>query len=259
MGSSQSNFLADAPQATSLQLRDRYWFGEIHLHRRAVVVALSLAHCPQIGRLLWFLVEVCDKWQDSMSTAERALTRREPKQKRSQQTVEAVLEAVQLVVKRHGMRAITTNRIAEAAGVSIGSLYQYFPDKRAIFAALHDRHVDEVRQLIEQTMTACRLAPLDEFARELVQGLMNAHAGFADLHDAVSSAVPENALGFKRALHHSFRQMLSYDEQQRYSLDERSECSLSFREWWSRSCTGRRIRGAPPFRAMAPRARQSAP
>ncbi|MBB4244526.1 MULTISPECIES: TetR/AcrR family transcriptional regulator [Rhizobium] len=156
-----------------------------------------------------------------MSTAERALTRREPKQKRSQQTVEAVLEAVQLVVKRHGMRAITTNRIAEAAGVSIGSLYQYFPDKRAIFAALHDRHVDEVRQLIEQTMAACRLAPLDEFARELVQGLMNAHAGFAELHDAVSSAVPESALGFKRALHHSFRQMLSYDDQQRYSLDEK--------------------------------------
>ena len=70
-----------------------------------------------------------------MKTNERALTRREPKQRRSRETVEAVLEAVQRVLKRHGVEAITTNRIAEAAGVSIGSLYQYFPDKRAIFTA----------------------------------------------------------------------------------------------------------------------------
>ena len=96
---------------------------------------------------------VVERQQGSMKTNERALTRREPKQQRSRQTVEAVLEAVQRVLKRHGAEAITTNRIAEAAGVSIGSLYQYFPDKQAIFTALYDRHVDEVRHLIERTMT----------------------------------------------------------------------------------------------------------
>lgn len=154
-----------------------------------------------------------------MSTAKRALIRREPKQKRSQQTVDTVLDAVAVVVKRHGVQAITTNRIAEAAGVSVGSLYQYFPDKRAIFTALHDRHVDEVRQTIEQTMAAYRSARLEEFARELVQGLMNVHAGFAELHEIVSSAVPERALGFRNALHHSFGQVLSGANQQRYSLD----------------------------------------
>ena len=52
-----------------------------------------------------------------MTTAERTLTRRGPKQQRSRQTVDDVLEAVELVVKRHGTQAITTNRIAEAAGV----------------------------------------------------------------------------------------------------------------------------------------------
>ncbi|HEY5958755.1 MAG TPA: TetR/AcrR family transcriptional regulator [Polyangiaceae bacterium] len=98
-----------------------------------------------------------------MKASERFATRREPKQQRSRQTVETVLEAVQLVLKRHGAGAITTNRVAEAAGVSIGSLYQYFPDKQAIYMALHDRHVDGVRQLIEQTITDCTLSSLEEF------------------------------------------------------------------------------------------------
>ena len=99
-----------------------------------------------------------------MTTAASALTRREPKQRRSRRTVDDVLDAVQLVVKRHGTRAITTNRIAEAAGVSVGSLYQYFPDKRAIFAALHDRHVDDVRQVMEETVAAGISASLRRYS-----------------------------------------------------------------------------------------------
>jgi AcrR family transcriptional regulator len=63
--------------------------------------------------------------------------RRQPQQRRARQTVEAVLEAVVRIVKRDGMKAVTTNRVAEVAGVSIGSVNQYFPDKRAMFVALH--------------------------------------------------------------------------------------------------------------------------
>jgi AcrR family transcriptional regulator len=155
-----------------------------------------------------------------MKTAEKLLTRREPKQRRSRQTVDAVLEAVRLVVKRHGAKAITTNRIAEAAGVSVGSLYQYFPDKRAIFTTLHDRHVDDVRQVIEQTTAACASAPLEEFARELVYGLVNVHTKVADVHDIVASAVPQGALGFRNALHDTFGQALSRADHERYSLDQ---------------------------------------
>jgi AcrR family transcriptional regulator len=155
-----------------------------------------------------------------MTTAKGTSTRREPKQQRSRQTVDCVLEAVRLVVKRHGTQAITTNRIAEAAGISVGSLYQYFPDKRAIFTALHDRHVDDVRQVIEQTTAAYASAPLQEFTRELVRGLVNVHADAAELHEIVSSAVPEGALGFKNALHHTFGRVLSCADQKRYSFDE---------------------------------------
>jgi len=155
-----------------------------------------------------------------MKTNERVFTRREPKQQRSRQTVEAVLEAVQRVLKRHGVEAITTNRIAEAAGVSIGSLYQYFPDKQAIFTALYDRHVDEVRHVIERTMADCTSASLEDFTRELVEGLANVHTEHAELHEIVSAAVPEGAHGFKSALQAVFEQAILLAEQDRYTPDE---------------------------------------
>jgi AcrR family transcriptional regulator len=155
-----------------------------------------------------------------MKTNERALTRREPRQRRSRQTVEAVLEAVPRVLKRHGAEAITTNRIAEVAGVSIGSLYQYFPHKRAIFNALHDRHVDEVRQVLERTMGDCASASLEDFTRELVEGLAHVHAEDAELHEIVAGVVPEAAHGFKSALESVFERVISGAEQDRYGADE---------------------------------------
>lgn len=152
--------------------------------------------------------------------SERAYTRREPKQRRSRQTVEAVLDAVRRVLRRHGAEGITTNRVAEAAGISIGSLYQYFPEKQAIFMALHDRHVDEVRHMIARTMTECASASLEEFTRELVEGLANVHSEDAELHEIVSVAVPGSADGFKRALQATFEQVISPTKQERYSSEE---------------------------------------
>ena len=53
------------------------------------------------------------------------------------------------LLKRDGSGTITTNRIAKVAGVSIGSAYQYFPDRRAIFIALHERHINEIDRMIQ--------------------------------------------------------------------------------------------------------------
>jgi AcrR family transcriptional regulator len=155
-----------------------------------------------------------------MKANESASSRRKPKQQRSRQTVEAVLEAVQRVLARHGCEAITTNRVAEAAGVSIGSLYEYFPDKQAIFAALHDRHVDEVRHVIERTMAHCTSASLEELTRELVERLANVHSEDAELHEIVSAAVPGSADGFKIALQAAFAQVISPTRQDRYTPEE---------------------------------------
>lgn len=117
---------------------------------------------------------------------EKAPPRREPRQERSKHTVEAVLEAVRVVARREGPGAVTTNRIAEAAGVSIGTLYQYFPDKHAIFSALHQRHVEQVRALIERALAA-HSASVEEFTRVLVEGLSELHAADPELHQLVSA------------------------------------------------------------------------
>lgn len=130
--------------------------------------------------------------------------RREPQQERSRLLVEAVLDAVPRVLRRHGARAVTTNRIAEVAGVSIGSLYQYFPDKQAIFRAVHERHVEDVRVRLKRAMAQRESTTFQEFAACLVEGLTDAHAAEPELHELVSAAVPASSFGFKRALQLTF-------------------------------------------------------
>jgi len=170
---------------------------------------------PVDARQSWVGARVFSGPSDSMKTSERASARRAPKQERSRQTV------VRRVLRRHGAEAITTNRVAEAAGVSIGSLYQYFPDKQAIFMALHDRHVDGVRHVIERTVSECALASLEEFTGELVERLANVHAEDAELHEIVSAAVPRSADGFKSALWATFERVISPAQQDRYTAEEK--------------------------------------
>lgn len=67
--------------------------------------------------------------------------RRKPFQTRSKATVDTLIEAAARVFSTSGFEATTTNAIAEMAGVSVGSLYQYFPDKLALLDALHQRHI----------------------------------------------------------------------------------------------------------------------
>jgi AcrR family transcriptional regulator len=76
-----------------------------------------------------------------MRSRSRQVQRRSPRQTRSRATWEAILEAAAQILERHGAAALTTNRIAERAGVSIGSLYQYFPNKHAVLAELIRREL----------------------------------------------------------------------------------------------------------------------
>ncbi|WP_448869337.1 TetR/AcrR family transcriptional regulator, partial [Delftia acidovorans] len=64
--------------------------------------------------------------------------RRQPVQARAQRTLQAIVQAAAQILVKEGEAALTTNRIAERAGVSIGTLYQYFPDKQAVFRAMVD-------------------------------------------------------------------------------------------------------------------------
>ncbi len=118
------------------------------------------------------------------------MRRRVPRQLRAKQTVEAVLDAVARVLKRDGAARVTTNRIAEVAGVSVGSVYQYFPDKRAIFVALRDRHVAEMTQLIEHRLVQNAAASLEALVRALMEAMIEAHALDPGLFDLLLAQVP---------------------------------------------------------------------
>jgi AcrR family transcriptional regulator len=111
-------------------------------------------------------------------------------QRRSRQTVDAVLDAVVRILKREGVEHVTTNRIAEVAGVSIGSVYQYFPDKRAIFAALHDRHAEDMGRRVEALLVLHADASLEHLVRAIVDGLIDAHASDPELYELLSAEVP---------------------------------------------------------------------
>jgi AcrR family transcriptional regulator len=121
--------------------------------------------------------------------------RRQPRQRRSRQTVETVLEAVVHVLKEHGVDGITTNRIAETAGISIGSVYQYFPDKQAIFEAIHARHVNQINRLIESVLEQHRTSSLEEFMRALIDALISAHEVDPELHGVMVLTAPQGAEG----------------------------------------------------------------
>src|SRR4051812_47418236 len=83
---------------------------------------------------------------------ERAGYRRAPRQERSRSTVAAIFEAASRLLNEAGLETATTNRIAHVAGVSIGSLYQYFPRKEALFAALTQRAMDADQQRVREAV-----------------------------------------------------------------------------------------------------------
>jgi len=146
------------------------------------------------------------------SKTRRFVPRRRPKQRRARQTVEAVLDAVMRIVKREGVKGVTTNRIAEVAGVSVGSIYQYFPDKSAIFIALHERHIQQIDRLVETKLVENAESPLDEMIRAMVEAMIEAHETDPEFYGLLMAEVPHRAEGtrdFAVRLHGAFRLAIS--------------------------------------------------
>lgn len=101
-----------------------------------------------------------------------ARSRRSPRQERAHETVAVILEAAWLLLSQGGLSAFNTNRIAERAGVSIGTLYGYFPNKQSILVALARRLLQADRQAVEeawQTAAAQKADPVRAIVRALFQ------------------------------------------------------------------------------------------
>jgi len=140
--------------------------------------------------------------------AKAKIDRRRPKQRRARFTVESILDAVVRILKREGVKAVTTNRVAEVAGVSIGSVYQYFPDKRAIFVALHERHIQQIDRIVESKLVEYAESSLDDLIRAMVEAMIDAHTPDPELYELLMTEVPHRAEGtreFTVRLHNAFR------------------------------------------------------
>ncbi len=107
------------------------------------------------------------------SSSKSSNLRRQPKQQRSKDRVESILDAAAAVFDRVGYDAATTHLIAIEAGTAIGSLYQFFPDKAAIFNAMELRHWERVRAMWAQTdVAAIAQLPLRQMIQLLVAGVL---------------------------------------------------------------------------------------
>jgi AcrR family transcriptional regulator len=115
--------------------------------------------------------------------------RKRPKQARSERLVADVLEAATRVLARDGARHFTTARVAEAAGVSVGSLYQYFPNKESILFRLQADEWRQTGSLLDKIMTDSTLPPLERL-RSLVLAFFRSECDEAQLRVALSDAAP---------------------------------------------------------------------
>jgi AcrR family transcriptional regulator len=121
--------------------------------------------------------------------------RRKPVQGRSRETVTAIVQAAAQVFERHGYAAGTTNRIAERAGISIGSLYQYFPNKDAILVALTEHHLEDGRKRLVPLLAEMIAdpPPIPEGLERIVKVMVELHRDAPRLHRVLFEECPRPA------------------------------------------------------------------
>jgi AcrR family transcriptional regulator len=125
-----------------------------------------------------------------MQRQTRTTPRKRPRQQRSKATVDTILEATARVLIKQGFDGLSTNAVAAAAGVSIGSLYQYFPNKEALVTAVIDRHMEEMNTAIFAELTRVAKLPIAEAARGVIELTLRAHAIDPQLHKVLTEQVP---------------------------------------------------------------------
>src|SRR5581483_326261 len=133
-----------------------------------------------------------------MALARRDLPRKAPRQARAQTTVDAILRATAHILKSQGYDGFNTNAVAKKAGVSIGSLYQYFPSKDALVAALAEQHAHRAHDLLLQTtqMAAGEGATISRTVRQYIRAIVAMHQADPVLHRVLSQQVPRISSGW---------------------------------------------------------------
>lgn len=116
--------------------------------------------------------------------------RKTASQERSRATVDALIEATARILVRDGFDRASTNRIAQEAGVSVGSLYQYYPGKEALVAAVAERHAEELMAVVRRALAEVADQPLEAATRALVAAAIEAHRVDPRLHRVLAEQTP---------------------------------------------------------------------
>ncbi|MDP2273681.1 MAG: TetR/AcrR family transcriptional regulator [Archangium sp.] len=134
-----------------------------------------------------------------MASRRRASPRKKPQQRRSRAMVEVLVEATTRVLLKDGYEACTTNRVAEVAGVSIGSVYQYFPDKESLVLAVMERHQEQLQAAMVVRLSELANADLATAVHEMLGAMLEAQRLQPRLHRVLLEQVPR--IGALRRLH----------------------------------------------------------
>jgi AcrR family transcriptional regulator len=118
------------------------------------------------------------------------MPRKAASQERSRATVDALIEATARLLVREGFDKASTNRIAQEAGVSVGSLYQYYPSKEALVAAVIDRHNQELMEVVRAALAEVAALPVEKAVRKLVAVAIDAHRIAPKLHRVLAEQIP---------------------------------------------------------------------
>jgi AcrR family transcriptional regulator len=111
--------------------------------------------------------------------------RKTPVQTRAAVTVEAIAEATIQVLLSHGGDRLTTTRVAERAGVSVGTLYQYYPNKQSLLFAVLEHHLEKVTTAVETACGQAQYRPLGEMIRIVVEAFVDAKLSRSDISIAL--------------------------------------------------------------------------
>jgi AcrR family transcriptional regulator len=123
----------------------------------------------------------------------RLTPRRPPAQARSRVTVDVILEAAIQVLADQGYARLTTTRVAKRAGVSVGTLYQYFPGKAALMAAVESRYLDAISREVIEAAHDARGLPLADAVGEIVRAFLAVKLRHADAARALRPFIAEEA------------------------------------------------------------------
>ncbi|MAN77086.1 MAG: TetR family transcriptional regulator [Rhizobiales bacterium] len=117
--------------------------------------------------------------------------RKKPRQARSAVTVDAIFEATIQVLLTEGIHRLTTTRVAERAGVSVGTMYQYFPHKQALLYALNERYLDRLAERVEATCSNLHGKSTAEMVTALVTVYWDAKTERSDVTRVLYSSAVE--------------------------------------------------------------------